>query len=447
VRPIYLASQWGSTFFLGLALKRAGVPVTLYIKEEASRGIGTGLIAKTTDVTPPKDALVIFDGTGMGEWGAHLRRKGHPVIGGNAFDRDLEINRWKGIEIMRQAGIATPDTHQFTTTGAAQAFLDQHDGDWFIKVSGASVTEDSTCNGDADTLGRYLRWVASQPGDKSFILQQKVTGVEISTEGWFDGARFVPPFDSTLEDKKFLEGELGPRTGCEACVVWPHAQSRLGDVLGRLAGALARERYVGPIDLNAIVADGDVFGLEWTARLGFDATQAWLQLLEPDTVADQLEDFALRRLSRWVYRPGVAATLRITVQPYPNGNTRECKAKAGYPLDKVWVSGGSYLPEDVKLGREGPELAGASGIVGVLAQRGASYPALKRTLKGLADDLKLPGKQYRIDPLTRVDKDVATLRRLNMVDDLAVSGLTAAAPARGLVTAAKGSARQELVEA
>jgi hypothetical protein len=38
-----------------------------------------------------------------------------------------------------------------------------------------------------------------------------VDGIEVDVEGWFDGQRFVPPFNLTFEDEKFLAAGHGWR--------------------------------------------------------------------------------------------------------------------------------------------------------------------------------------------------------------------------------------------
>ena len=54
--------------------------------------------------------------------------------------------------------------------------------------------------------------------------------------------------------------------------------------LGRLTRWLSGKHYVGPLDLNLIVAtNGDLYGLEWSPRCGFDALQAFVALLDTDS--------------------------------------------------------------------------------------------------------------------------------------------------------------------
>ena len=418
--PVFLWSDWGSTSFLAHKLKRAGIPVTLYIHHEANRFQGHGYVPKTTDPLPPKGSLVIFDGIGHGDLGTTLRQKGHLVIGGNPFDTALERNRAEGISLMRKAGIKVPETKNFSGIAAAKTFLETTDGEWFLKVSGSHADEGSTCNADRETLLRYLDYVKTQPGEKSFILQQKVNGVEVSTNGWFDGVKFLSTFDGTIEEKKLLSGDLGTRTGCESNVVWLYrpAASLPHETVMKMESVLQESRYCGPLDLNAIITDdGTVYGLEWTARLGFDATQAWVRFFDPKSLVEQLADYAARFLTSWeVPKPTQQSfSLRISLPPYPEGSSKETAQVRYWPVDKAWISGEPYDPEDVMRSDSGPVCAGGSGLIGVIGMLGPSITPMRKDILEIADSLKMPSKQYRIDPLTRAEEDWKTLTKQGKV--------------------------------
>lgn len=242
--------------------------------------MGTGLVPKTTSPVPPKGAIVVFDGIGRGIIGRELRRVGHPVIGGNLLDKRLEADRPEGARIMRQHGIKTPLAVEFWSVPAAIRYLDRQSGEWFVKAIGTDTPECATYNAQVEELQRYLRALEGKLAH--FQLSPKAIGTEVSTNGWFDGKRFVLPFDFTIEEKRFLAGNLGPRTGCESNLVWMDHKSPLpGHVLLPLEAMLREEGYVGPLDLNALVdTEGHPLGLEWTARFGFDAVQAWSHLFD-----------------------------------------------------------------------------------------------------------------------------------------------------------------------
>lgn len=402
----------GSALPLAYRLKRDGHQVTFRVSDQKTAGIGKGVVPYSEK--PPQGAVVICDVTGKGAEGKRLRSQGFRVIGANTFDEDLELDRAEGARIMRVGGIKTPPTFPFRTIKDALKFLDGVQGSWFVKVSGADAAggADTFDAPDSESMIRYLKWVETLGKIKPFELQQKVTGTEVSTNGWFDGERFVPPFDLTLEEKRFMPGDLGPRTGCESCVVWHSSNTVLASrTVRRIADQLRERGYVGPIDCNAIVdEDGVPLGLEWTARLGFDATQAWARLFDR-TLGEQLEQFAHGKLTRWEPLPHLSATLRISVPPYPEGNAVELSKLAGLPLDRRILGDPMIDPLDVT---GEATMAGGYGVVCTVGATGQDLGKLRDDLLRRASDLEIPNKQYRNDPLSGMNKRLEDLNKLGL---------------------------------
>jgi phosphoribosylamine-glycine ligase len=196
--------------------------------------------------------------------------------------------------------------------------------------------------------------------------------------------------------------------------VWPGDRPPLAQqTVRKLEGVLRAARYVGPIDLNAIITDdGTPHGLEWSARLGFDASQAYSMLVEGD-YGDQLARFAAGTLQRWDVREDqYAMTLRVTTPPYPTEPSGPAKQMAGIPLDPMVLSN-SYriFPCDVRKDRTGPCLAGWSGYVCAVGELAGSLARCRKAVLGLAKALDIPEKQYRIDPVHRAEDAFASLSK------------------------------------
>src|SRR5438552_6018699 len=244
--------------FLARRLKREGHPVLFYCKDEGCQSVGQGIVPRTTSPVPPKGfPFVIFDNIKHGQAGRELRRKGFKVLGGNPYDMTLEGDRPAGARIMREIGVRVPEAKEFRSVPLAVKFLEGQEGPWFVKAIGGNTPECSTYDSaDPEGMMRYLRWAGDRL--KHFQLSKRIEGTEISVNGWFDGQRFVKPFDITLEEKKFMPGGLGPRTGCESNVVWLAQDTKLADMaVNLLADKLIAEGYVGPVDLNSLImADG-----------------------------------------------------------------------------------------------------------------------------------------------------------------------------------------------
>lgn len=410
-RPIHLRSADGSGLPLLLRLHTEGHPVSMWTKAPLSVHVGRGLVSRSAQ--PPPGALVLFDATGLDAQAAAFRRAGHLVIGGNVFERALELDRAKGARIMRDSGIRIPDTFPFHDIATAIKFLDDRDGAWFVKVSGDTVESETFDAPDAETMIRYLTWLRTRGRINPFELQQKIDGIEISCNGWFNGRAFVPPFDMTIEEKKFLNHDLGPRTGCESCVVWHAADTALAaKSVMKIVDVLARERYVGSIDLNMIVPeDGEPRGLEWTARIGFDSTPAWMRLFSGD-LGEQLEDFASGTLSEW--EPSgigtLSGTVRISIPPYPTFDERLLTLIKGTPLDERLIDDPSLDVVDVMVQDGDPVSAGSSGIVATVGGTHNDVRTLRDDLlRPTAFSLNIPNKQFRTHIFKRFESDVSAL--------------------------------------
>ena len=411
----HLWSADGSSLPLALKLKGEGHLVTFSVHAKGGRSMGKGLVPIVAQ--PPKDSIVIFDCIGHAAEGTRYRALGHKVIGGNALEKTLELDRPKGAALARSLKMQVPPTFPFTSIPAALTFLDKLTGDseWFVKVSGDQV-ESSTYNApDVDSMLRYLDWIKNTQGPVDpFELQQAVEGVEVSCNGWFDGQQFVPPYDITFENKHFLTGHKGPRTGCESCVVY-HAQSHLlaNKTVALLVPTLADAKYVGPVDVNSMVdAGGTPQFLEFTARLGFDSTQAWMRLFDDD-LGEQLEAFVHGELDTWDPTwTGLSSTLRVSIPPYPSGDEAEIGKTRGMPLGYDLLDEPFIDPIDVM---EGPEVAGGSGIVCTVGAVGRTLDSLPKQLLARAEDLEIPNAQYRVDPLAGVQEDMTKLSKLKLL--------------------------------
>ncbi len=429
---LYVWSDYGEALGVAMRAERDGWTSLLRMNHATHRDIGRGLVP-LTQAPPPKGALVFFDATSQGKHGRFLRAQGHPVIGGNPFDRDLEIDRACGTQIMAACGIALPETHGFTTIQKAIAFLEHEEGDWFVKFSGGRESALTQSARTTDMLIRRLLWLERTRRDliQGLELQRKIEGVEIDCEGFFDGTRWVPPFNVTLEDKQFMPGNRGPRGDCESNVVAfldGDAPRLAAQGVTRVGDLLAEHGYIGPLGFNQIVAeDGVSYGLEWTARAGWDSTLAYMHCFGPDFV-DQLEAFARGDLDHWepTDPSALSLTLRLSVPPYPNENRVDGALKRikGMPLDPGLLEGDLTTLVDVRLGPDGaPVLAGTSGHIGTVGAVGRDLKALRKDVLGQAKAIDVDDLQFRIDPSARVERDWKALVELGLLRPLERSAL------------------------
>ena len=245
-----------------------------------------GLVWKTDDwEKAAKEAdFTIFDATEHGEKAEYLRKKGVKVWGASALADRLESDRSFGMEVLTRAGIPVPKTEHFSNAAQAKKLIEAYgDGErMVIKLDDPKASKSSSyvAKDKADMLARIEGWTTTEDDQanlgKGGIVQEFIKGVEISIEGWFDGEEFLYPYNVTMEDKKLLNDDEGPNTGCSQNLVKQlrPAHPKLARLLLEpLAPVLKRGRFIGQIDVNAIVdRDGKPHALEFTPRAGYDAT-------------------------------------------------------------------------------------------------------------------------------------------------------------------------------
>lgn len=414
----YIHSESGDANFLAQRLQREGHRVRVYIHDPKARklGVGKGLLNQIDSTyRPQKGDTVLFDMVKHGKLAELTKKAGFPVIGGGKFADLHELDRPMGHRLMRQVQIDVPPTKSYTLA-EARMHLRTVDKPYFLKPSG-NMDSDLTYGAKSSKgMLRFLDYATAKAGVKGkFELQEKVDGVEISTEGWFDGERWVLPFNSTIEDKKFMSGDIGPNTGCMGNVVWAYASSRptlaLKTIM-RLEPILRAARYVGPVDINTIIdKKGTPWGIEWTMRPGYAAFQGLTLLINGD-LGEQLYQLGKGALDRFEISPDeLSLVVNVSVPPYPAYHIAH--EKAGLPLDPMILADPiQNMLADVRVDNGVPKLAGVDGLVMAVGSTGKSVSDMRRTLLDKIKEYEIPDAQYRDDVCNRYFDVVGELARL-----------------------------------
>lgn len=396
-------------------IENEGNEVSLYIQDPSARGAWEGLLPKVKRIAPDKDTVAIFDFSGMGATADKLRAAGVPVVGGSRFADRMEEDRQFGTDLMVEAGIRVPLTVELDKFNEVDGFLKEYGEDedgcerrFVFKPSGKGLPSHLTyVSSDNEDLRQYVGYVEKNYAAKvdSFVLQEFIEGVAVSTEAYCDGTRFVRPYNHTLEVKGFMDRNLGPATGCSGNIVWAeHGPCRIAaNGLAKIEKAVAAAGHVGPIDLNAIVNEEGVWGLEWTPRMGYDSTPTQL-FTYCGEIGRFMSDLARGQLTadmplQDIYGVGV----RMSVPPYPleplhAGDVERVRPNDGIPIRGLTNtnSGKFYFYEVAE--REGQLIhCDGMGALGVAIDADKSpHRAFDRVYDAL-NELKVPELQYRTD--------------------------------------------------
>lgn len=326
-----------------------------------------------------------------------LRKSGKWVVGPSPWTDALEFDRNFGAQIARRVGLDIPEMNRFKSIGEAKKFLEKSDKLWVLKPNN---------NADLD-----LTYVEKYPGEilqklngdlkgrlrGNFCIQEKIDGVEVSTEGWFDGREWSC-FNHTIESKRMMNADLGPAIGSQSNTVWIEPKPKIMESFEKLTPMLQKCGYVGPIDINAIYKGGKSYFLEWTPRFGYDALYNLVTLL-----GTSLSDFLGGDFSGAEFKPGFSCSERISIPPYPYSDGGLVKK---YALDiPVKCKLDEFFALDVY--RDGSiKCAGGDGIIGVCAEPASSISgAFGNVYRYMKDNVKIGSYiQHRTDAARKHQK-------------------------------------------
>lgn len=394
---------------------KEGHEVRYFIGAEEERDIADGFVPKTDDWEREVDwaDVIVFDDTlGQGARAEALRRQGKAVVGGTEYTDRLEDDRSFGQEELKKAGINIIPYREFTDFDEAIQFVRDNPTRYVIKPSGEAqnvkrrlfVGEEDD---GADVLGvleAYKKAIAAQI--PVFQLQRRMAGVEVAVGAFFNGSRFVTPVNINFEHKKMFPGNLGPSTGeMGTAMFWTEPNRIYFQTLAKMETLLAKERFVGYIDLNCIANANGIYPLEFTSRFGYPTI--FIQQEGMTTPIGQfLADLALGNDPKLKVRSGYQVGVRVIVPPYPfdDPGTFESLSKDAVLYFKRPSTEGLHI-EDTKLVNGQWLVAGTSGVVLTVVGTGATMRAAQQQAYARVKNVLIPNMYYRDDIGDRWQED------------------------------------------
>ena len=312
---------------VALRLQNEGCEVKLFIDHPEQKQCLDGFVPKTSDWRQElewvgKDGLIVFDDIGYGLIQDDLRKKGFRVFGGSAGGDRLEQDRRFAQDLLAGLGMITAPTFTFDTPTEAREFVRANPGAWVVKqnthqsaLNYVGVLEDGR-----DALS--VLEIYETNGVKSVSLQQRIDGIEVSINRYFNGTDWVGPSEITIEHKSLFNENIGPKTGEMGNLMWyDHSDGKFFEAtIGKLKPYLQSVDFRGDIDLNCFIKEDKVYPIEATARLGCPITHSqsvmhlspWCEFL--GAVADG-RDYDLQ------HREGYCIALTLALPPFPYEGT------------------------------------------------------------------------------------------------------------------------------
>lgn len=404
-------------------IQEEGNDCHLYIQDKDYRKNWRGLLKNgpIESAWIDDDTIFIFDISSMGKLADSLKKEGHYVFGGSQWADNIEHDRQFGLDLMKKCNILVPESLNFSHgefKRACDYLKKEHERRFVFKPSGDDLPSKLTYTGaDSEDLIEYLHFVEKQYGKHitEFVLQEFVEGKIISTEFWCDGSQFIDPANHTVEVKKLMNNDLGPSTGCSGNAIWLDWEIDMISTQGilQLEDECIKEDYVGPIDLNTIVNEKGIYGLEWTPRFGYDAMPTFLQLVK--SPGKLIADVCKGQINEMDLRDNIAAGVRLSIPPYP------LEPQHLHDMNRVGPNYGIPIRgfEDAKNARlyfyeiasEDEKLIHAQGTGSILvaSDYGTSIKDALDEPYQILENAKIPDKQYRTDLvelLTEMRNDV-----------------------------------------
>lgn len=390
--------------------------------------VGKGIVARVDD---PGDwyrwaDLIFFsDNTKYIQHADSWRKQGWPVISASAVTAAWELDRCLGQEVMKRAGIAVPPFKEFNDYDAAIKYVKDSMKRYVSKPSGSSDKALSYCSKSPEDMVYMLeRWKKLSKLKTPFILQEFIPGIEMAVGGWFGPGGFSRGWCENWEFKKLMNDDLGVATGEQGTVLRYVAQSHLAKkVLQPLEDELAKEGYIGYIDVNCIIdVDGTPHPLEFTMRPGWPTFNIQ-QALHKGDHAEWLLDLAEGTDTKnWILNT-IATGVVLSIPDYPYSHLTR-KEVNGVPLYGVTDAMKPFLhlcemqmgeaPQDVK-GQiiTKPCYVTAGDYVLVSSGTGQTVLEAKKAAYKTVKSLSLPNSpMYRTDIGNRLKEQLPLLQKM-----------------------------------
>jgi phosphoribosylamine--glycine ligase len=253
---------------------------------------------------------------------------------------------------------------------------------------------------DGADIIRVLKAYEKSWGDKMgiFQLQRKVKGVEISVAAFFNGNTFLRPVNITFEHKKLFPKELGVSTGeMGTSMFWTEKSPIFDATLGKFEATLAKDHFVGHIDINCIVNSNGIYPLEFTSRLGFP--QIHIQragILEP--MGNMLLKIARGEKFKINTRTGFQVGAYIAVPPFPyeDKKTFNLFSKDAVVVLKKEMKEGLH-PMHLKMIKNEWLITGDTGLAVLVSGTGLTMRDAQRMMNNRIQNIIINNGYYRTD--------------------------------------------------
>ena len=343
-----------------------------------------------------KEAYWIWDGNHNSEIAEGLRKKGYKVFGGHELTDKMEHDRNFGVELVKKAGLQTPETKEFNSVAEGIAFLEANEDRAFVfkpdePDDEAWVTTVPPNDIDQQANQEMIRFLkAMGEGKGEYILQERKRGVEINVEVWlYEGMPFFA--HANFECKRKYNRDLGRLIGCAHDIDFtiPLDCKVIRDTLLKLIKLPEFKGFTGMVDMNLIVADRDYYFLEFCGRFGYNAHPNLFINLALDPFPEIMAAFMDGDIGDFYshFRPGFGASILMGID----------NPVSGLPFVIALESEKNFFHFDTYQDGEDIFLAGYAQEVGIICAHDYDLKSAADEVINQFDKIFYPARSGRTD--------------------------------------------------
>jgi phosphoribosylamine---glycine ligase len=329
-----------------------------------------------------------------------------PIIAPSRQAAQLEGSKIFAKQFLERHNIATAKMYgAYDLPEDALAALDRVDWPVVVKADGLCAGKGVFLAPDPvaarDFIERAMVRNEFGPGGRRILLEQTLTGDELSFILLTDGRRYAP-LVPTRDHKRAFDGNQGPNTGgmgaysSDDLLSSPAREAILRDVVGPTIRGLAADGipYRGFLYFGLMLGPTGPRVLEFNCRLGDPEAQAILARIDFD-LAQVLSDAAASRLdaSKLRWKPGASVCVVLASGGYP-GNFETGKTIGGL-TDVADYNGVKVLHAGTKRAANSMVTNGGR-VLGVTAAAPTLDHALSAAYRAITK-IRFDGMHYRKD--------------------------------------------------
>ncbi len=327
-----------------------------------------------------------------------LRAAGFDVFGPDAAGARIEGSKAFAKEIMQAAHVPTARFELFgDVEAAAQRALTW--GPVVVKADGLAAGKGVVVATTGQEAAEACRALGSLPSGQTILLEEVLTGPELSVMALCDGERFVLLAPSQ-DHKRVFDGDRGPNTGgMGAYAPANFLSTEQLDEVGRtvIAPTLAELRrrgisFRGTLYAGLMLTPEGHRVLEFNARLGDPETQVLMMQLETDLVP-VLQACARGALTNTTLsqRAGFSVGIVLAAEGYPEAP----RTGDAIVLPSSQAEGTQLFHAGTKF--SGDQLVSAGGRVITACAHGATLLEARARATALAETITWRGRHFRKD--------------------------------------------------